>query len=324
MGSNLLLSSCAAVASLMLAFVVWRVGRRSSTSRSVWLAVVVAFVAAALLPACLAGFLMLRLLEGQPGPTAYPLADGVTYERRVYTTPRRIVLHVVTIDLQRGHGVRVTPPYNHPAAPRTRATRTTDALRDLDADLAVNASYFIPFNDHGLLHSAPAAGERTEAIGTAVGDGLLYGRGGPDWFTLTFDRYSRPGIGPVTDETSQAVSGKYLLVTGGEPQLLPNDEPYPRTAVGFDRARATLWLVVVDGKQPRYSEGVTLRELAALFVELGAEEALNVDGGGSSTLAAGGRLLSRPCHNHIPGRQRPVSNHLLINFATEVPGTPKP
>ena len=319
MWTNLTASTLIATTLLALAWLVWRVGRRSSAARPAWLAVVAVLVLAASAPAGFAGYLGFRLLEGQPSPTSYPLAPGVAYERRVYTTPRPIVLHVVTVDLTRGPRFRVTPPYNAPAAPRTAATRTTDALRTLHADLAVNASYFIPFADHGPLFSVPSPGQRTEAIGPAMGDGTPYGRGGDGWFTLTFDAGGRPDIGAVHDDTRQAVSGKYLLLAGGKPTTFVRDAPYPRTAVGFNGARTTLWIVVVDGKQPRYSDGVTLRELTALFLELGADYALNLDGGGSSTLAANGRLLSRPCHNHVPGRQRPVSNHLAIYFA-DAPG----
>lgn len=60
---------------------------------------------------------------------------------------------------------------------------------------------------------------------------------------------------------------------------------HPRTAVGTARGGRRLLLVVVDGRQPRYSEGMTLPELGRLMLELGARDALNLDGGGSSTMA---------------------------------------
>jgi exopolysaccharide biosynthesis protein len=78
-------------------------------------------------------------------------------------------------------------------------------------------------------------------------------------------------------------------------------------------------LIIVDGKQPFYSEGVTLRELAAIAIDLGANTALNLDGGGSTTLViADGletKILNSPIHNKIPMNERPVANHLgfLIN-----------
>lgn len=54
--------------------------------------------------------------------------------------------------------------------------------------------------------------------------------------------------------------------------------------MGFTRDGGRLFYVVVDGRQPGYSAGMTLRELAAFLRELGADEALNLDGGGSSAM----------------------------------------
>ena len=95
-----------------------------------------------------------------------------------------------------------------------------------------------------------------------------------------------------------------------------NRRLHPRTAVGSAGDGSTLWLVVVDGRQPNYSEGVTLSELADIFLELGAYRALNLDGGGSSTMVMQGllgpELLNAPIHTNIAMRQRPVANHLGI------------
>ena len=109
-----------------------------------------------------------------------------------------------------------------------------------------------------------------------------------------------------------------MLVTGG--QVLPdlNDvDLHPRSAVGFSRNGRYLYLVVVDGRQPLYSEGMTLAELGEFMVSLGAQYAMNLDGGGSSTLVVEGpdgvpKVLNSPIDNYIPGRERPVANHLGI------------
>jgi exopolysaccharide biosynthesis protein len=93
-----------------------------------------------------------------------------------------------------------------------------------------------------------------------------------------------------------------------------SDKPYARTAVAVDRTGETLWLAIVDGKQPLYSEGATLAELAQIFEQLGVDTALNLDGGGSATLVAKTTakpiLLNAPIHTKIPMRERPVANHL--------------
>ncbi|MCS7192086.1 MAG: phosphodiester glycosidase family protein [Armatimonadetes bacterium] len=81
---------------------------------------------------------------------------------------------------------------------------------------------------------------------------------------------------------------------------------HPRTAVGL-KDDTLIW-VVVDGRQPGYSEGISLDELAEFLRNAGCKEALNLDGGGSSTLFVRGRVLNRPSD----GRERAIANALLL------------
>lgn len=90
---------------------------------------------------------------------------------------------------------------------------------------------------------------------------------------------------------------------------------HPRTAIGLARNGRELILVVVDGRQKPYSDGMTLRELAELFRSLGATQALNLDGGGSSTFVladstapTGLRIMNRPSDKS----ERAVGNALAI------------
>ena len=81
---------------------------------------------------------------------------------------------------------------------------------------------------------------------------------------------------------------------------------HPRTAVGLKED--ALLCVVVDGRQPGYSEGMTLDELAEFLLNAGCKDALNLDGGGSSTLFVRGRVVNQPSD----GRERPIANALLL------------
>lgn len=90
---------------------------------------------------------------------------------------------------------------------------------------------------------------------------------------------------------------------------------HPRTAAGVTRDGRTLLLVVVDGRQPGWSIGATLPELASLLIEAGAWTAVNLDGGGSTTVwrrepGGAGRVLNRPSD----GRVRPVASHLGVRI----------
>ncbi|MGB9632863.1 MAG: phosphodiester glycosidase family protein [Chloroflexaceae bacterium] len=89
------------------------------------------------------------------------------------------------------------------------------------------------------------------------------------------------------------------------------DVRMPRTAVGFDRARQTLVLVVVDGYQRGYSRGMTQQELADLFLEFGADTAMELDGGGSSTMVIEDRVVNRPPDTT---GERHVANALLVFY----------
>lgn len=102
-------------------------------------------------------------------------------------------------------------------------------------------------------------------------------------------------------DVRDAVAAGPRLVAAGVPRVSTDEEgffgsylkqPHPRTAAGRT-ADGALILMVVDGRQAG-SRGATLDELAELMVEVGAVDALNLDGGGSSTLVVNGSLVNRP------------------------------
>lgn len=82
-----------------------------------------------------------------------------------------------------------------------------------------------------------------------------------------------------------AIGGNHVLVRDGAPQPIADASLAPRTAVGFSADGRTMHLLTVDGRQVD-SRGVTLTEMGVMMAELGAHHALNLDGGGSSTLLA--------------------------------------
>jgi hypothetical protein len=83
---------------------------------------------------------------------------------------------------------------------------------------------------------------------------------------------------------------------------------HPRSAVGFSRDSATLYLVAVDGRT-KASVGMSLAELADAMIELGAYEALNFDGGGSTALVVRDSVVSAPSDST---GERPVGNVLAL------------
>ncbi|MFE5538631.1 phosphodiester glycosidase family protein [Streptomyces sp. NPDC056492] len=122
-----------------------------------------------------------------------------------------------------------------------------------------------------------------------------------------------PGGGPVP---VAAVGGREALVVAGVPQDHdgePNNTSAPRTAVGFSRDGRRMRILAVDGRQ-RDSGGLTLTALGALMHRLGSYEALNLDGGGSTTLLAGASGATALALENSPsdGRLRPVANGLVL------------
>ncbi len=129
-------------------------------------------------------------------------------------------------------------------------------------------------------------------------------------------------LSPGTQMTlhwSVGLSG-VLDVMGGVPQLVTDGQisvdracrtglcaPNPRTGIGV-RADGKVILVVVDGRQKRWSHGVTLFTFARIMRNLGAVQALNLDGGGSSTMVVQGEVVNRPSEGH----ERAISNAVLI------------
>ena len=83
---------------------------------------------------------------------------------------------------------------------------------------------------------------------------------------------------------------------------------HPRTAVG-QRGDGTLVFVVVDGRQPELSVGMSLPELAELLLRLGVSDAYNLDGGGSTTMVIQGKIVSSPSEGT---GERPVSDAILF------------
>jgi exopolysaccharide biosynthesis protein len=164
-----------------------------------------------------------------------------------------------------------------------------------------------------------SAGERGGSV--AAGGQVLQGIGAAaDWLaehavvgrrvsvgTVIRDGSGRPvALGPRDSIVSAAPTlvrdGRIHVDAATEGTVDPSDLSFgyawsnnrqPRTMAGVD-GRGRLLLVTVDGRQAGGSEGFTLAEGAAFMRSLGALQALNLDGGGSSAMAVGGTLVNHP------------------------------
>lgn len=251
------------------------------------------------------------------------LFQGIVYQREVRSMPRPLMLHIVSIDLTApGIGALVTPGKPTPDQRETDARTTEEFVREFKLQLAMNASFFYPFRENHPWDFYPRSGERANVVGQAISQGFIYSKAESDLPVLCFDADNRAQIlqsQECPQGTVHGVAGNEIVVERGTPVTPKSDSsnhnrPYPRAAVAIDRLGQKLWLIAVDGKQPLYSEGVTLPELSEIVVELGGYTALNLDGGGSTTLVfsdrSGIHTLNAPIHAKLPMRQRPIANHI--------------
>ncbi len=118
---------------------------------------------------------------------------------------------------------------------------------------------------------------------------------------------------------SVAVGGNIVLLRDGVIQPVDNVAMHPRTAVGFSADGTKMWLATVDGRQSD-SRGLTELELARHMKSLGADDAINLDGGGSSTLLAReeGEATALIRNSPSDGGERVVPNGIGVGT---VPGS---
>jgi len=131
----------------------------------------------------------------------------------------------------------------------------------------------------------------------------------------------RPAVKPgatvrISTATTPSLTGVQTAIGGG-PALLADGQPtamranksrerHPRSALGWN---ATHWfLAVVDGRQAGLSVGMSLPELAEYMRGLGCTDAINLDGGGSTELIVGDRILNSPCYGH----ERRMATGLMV------------
>ncbi|PJH74568.1 MAG: hypothetical protein CO064_11365 [Anaerolineae bacterium CG_4_9_14_0_8_um_filter_58_9] len=250
-----------------------------------------------------------------PIPVRQQLFDGIIYYRRVHFLPRLFIAHIITVDLQTpGLQFLVTP--GDPQAERPLEARTTSKfMSEFGAQVAVNGDGFTPWHSNSLLDYYPHPGDPVTPNGAAASQGVVYATGTESTLYISAENvvsFTAPESGIYN-----AISGDRILVENGAPVAGQDDGiAAPRTAIGLDGGGQKLIIVVIDGRQPLYSQGATLGELAEIMLYYGAETAMNLDGGGSSTLVVQGpngpRVLNSPIDLSIPGRERAVGNHLGI------------
>lgn len=260
-------------------------------------------------------YLLTRPSDGEIRTEYY---DCIVYYRQVHSSPRRFVAHIVTIDLScKNIDTFVTPPGKGENNKSLQSRTTSQFAREYSAQVAINGDGFTPWRSNSIFDYYPHPGDIVYPNGFAASNGKEYGQSkGP---TLFINSKNEASFGTPKRKINNAISGQSWLVKDKNPVPDLNDQrTAPRTAVGLDGPGNRLIMIVVDGRQPFYSDGVTIQEMAELMIYYGGDNAINLDGGGSSTLVIQDpstkkyMVMNSPIDSGIPGRERPVGNHLGI------------
>ena len=248
-----------------------------------------------------------------PAVYAAPDPQGFSIEKKTLNEPRPLKVYVLKVDLE-FPGIEIAtaiaddPDGDGPA--ESFLMEPGALAKTAKLEIAVNAAPWsmVPATPPGEIPQYPEGGH-CDILGLAIEDGKELSARTPSAWSLWQDLQGVWHLGPVPDHASpkQAVSGFGPLVSEGNLVAIQNDVLHPRTAVGIDERGKQLILVVVDGRQPGLSEGMSEHELAGLMKSLGCWNALNLDGGGSSILIQNAnhsppKIINSPSG----GKMRPV------------------
>ena len=271
-----------------------------------------------LLPICLVAIWYLNRPIPKP-IDSQDLFEGISYSRIVRDNPS-LIYHLIEVDLS-AEGLRFfTTPADAIEGYDFSARTTSDFLEEFDLQLAINGDFFDPWYSYSPFNYYPKIGDGVNARGFAVADGQIASEGyAPELSStlyITTDNQASFTLPNAPIQT--AISGNIMLVENGDYAVTEGnsylDNRHPRTAIALSEDASTLFLLVVDGRQPNYSVGVTMLELATIIIEHGGYSALNLDGGGSVAMVmenenGDAHLLNSAIHTRIPYRERPIANH---------------
>lgn len=207
---------------------------------------------------------------------------------------------------------------------QTTLMRTSEIAAREAFDIAINGDFFAAkskVDEEGALLRY-AAGQPACVIGTAMTDGTYWAKGSASSPCLVVTDRREVMIVPTNQiprNARQVVSGNIMLVEHGKPIANASKQIAPRTVVGLDQARKRMIVLIVDGRLPGFSMGMSYAQLAAEMIKLGCYTAMNLDGGGSTTLVFHDpetdrfRILNAPSD----GSERPVANAVGIKIRRE-------
>ena len=251
----------------------------------------------------------------------YNLHDGVHITAVTFTyctKPTRML--IAEIDLNKNVTVVTSTPDNKPEVGKKKQLVTEQALKAEASGrkvlLGTNGDFF----------------SQSTTDNTWIPGGLVYKDGVALWTKLGWEADNAfyildDGTAHITsvDEfysvesrVQDALSGWQRLLVDGQPvgKFTVNDNAmqfHPRTFVGVSKDHKKVWLFVIDGRQPEYSNGMRLEDMMLLCQGAGCYQALNLDGGGSTTMVRRVEKMESPVSFEIMNKPSDVPPREVLN-----------
>lgn len=248
------------------------------------------------------------------------ICKGVDSSTGHCNKPRLMVVNALRIDLNDPQIHLVTTKSNGDAPLEVFGRTTFNFLREFKLQAAVNAGFFKPWDKCCI------DGEPKDIRGLAVSEGQVVSRpvskGEVGSAVLLISKTNKAKISDSNEpidinDVYNAVSGIPVLLLKGVIKVNEQQKPEPRTAAGISEDGRYLYFIVIDGRQPGYSEGASHYETAMWLKKYGAYDGINLDGGGSATMVrsdgkGGAIILNRPSGYHGEGGERVVGNNIGV------------
>ena len=264
--------------------------------------------------ACALGALCvsIRCASAQGKPDLETL--GLSYQLKVLKAPRPNRVHILRVDFLEGKTepavvIAADPDGDGPA--EAALTGPLTLAKDRSVLAFINTNPWDSFPDSaGNKNRRWYEGQPVDIHGLAASGGNKTSDAGRR-VAVWVDAAGRVSVGqaPTDGSVMEGMGGFNLIVNQGAIVVSPGGAIHPRTAIGVDRTGNVMWMVVVDGRQKTFSEGMSLKELGSVMRDLGCWTAANMDGGGSSVMAlarSDGQLtvVSSPSDRTAMGRTR--------------------
>lgn len=242
------------------------------------------------------------------------IAEGITYTDRLYYDQNNAPIRAYVLTVSKGSGRLYTgTPEDGTVLLDKNGTVPEEmiAARENGRPViaGVNADFFAINGDYLPRGLCIKEGEELHSVKDRPWFGVLYDG--------TYTIGNPAEYKKVVGQLQTAVGGQYIILKDGKIFDIGLGTKFgytrhPRTAVGFNK-NGDLVLLVVDGRQETLSNGASLGDLAGIMKELGCTDALNLDGGGSSTIViddGSGQYLTM--NSPSDGKLRKIQNSLLV------------